>query len=267
MGQALDTISGFVTAPGNAFTQWTPAAGDSLTVRNANSAKRTMLLNLWGWNNAAGTLRVRSPKLHDNVQGIRASVLSNDVEVELAVGQMQTLYPQDSLVAEQTGSAVAGQIETGSMLLWYEDLPGVAGRFLAPADIAKRQINVFTNEVTIAPGAAGGYQGQQAFNSAFDLTQANTDYALLGYVVSARCATVALRGPDTGNLRCAGPGEPTKRDLTSRWFYLLSSAFALPLIPVINSANKAGTFIDIVANQAAGAVTVDLIMAQLSPAS
>ncbi|MGH9402866.1 MAG: hypothetical protein ACRD2P_12250 [Terriglobia bacterium] len=267
MGSGMDTVSGFVTAPGATFTPWTMAAGDSLTVRNSNPAKRSFLLDMWGWNNTAGTLRLRSPKLHDNVQGIRESVLSNDVEAEFGLAISQTLYPQDTLIAEQTGSATAGQIETGSLLVWYEDLPGVAGRFLAPADVTKRIVNIFTNEVQITPGAGGGYQGQQAFNSLFDLTQANTDYALLGFVVSARCATVSLRGPDTGNLRVSGPGEPTKRDITNNWFWKLSMATAIPLIPVINSANKAGTFIDIVANQTATAVTVDLVMAQLSPAA
>lgn len=267
MPNALDTISGFVTAPSNVFTAWTMAAGDSLTVRNANPAKRSLLLAAWPWNNAAGTLRVRSPKLHDNVQGIRVNALANDVENEVWPGVVQTLYPQDTLVVEQTGSATAGQIETGSLLAYYEDLPGVAARFIASADLLKRMVNVFTNEVTCTPAAAGGYSGQQAFNSTFDLSQANTDYALIGYSVSARCATVSMRGPDTGNLRVSGPGEPSKREVTTQWFKSLSDATGIPLIPVINSANKAGTFIDVVSNQTAAQVVVDLIMAQLAPAS
>lgn len=267
MPNGLDTVSGFVTAPGNNFTAWTMAAGDSLTVRNANPAKRSLLLAAWPWNNAVGTLRVRSPKLHDNVQGIRVNALAASVYNELWSAAMQTLYPQDTLVVEQTGSATAGQIETGSLLVYYEDLPGVAGRFISTADLLKRMVNVFTDEVTCTPAATGGYSGQQAFNASFDLSQANTDYALIGYSVSARCATVSLRGPDTGNLRVSGPGEPTIRNITTDWFKHLSDTSGIPLIPVINSANKAGTFIDVVSNQTAGQVTIDLIMAQLSPAA
>lgn len=264
MPNGLDTVTGFVTAPSTTFTAWTMAAGDSLTVRNSNPAKRTLLVDLWAWNNAAGTLRLRSPKLHDNVQGIRQSVLAGDVEPELDPYLTQTLYPQDSLVAEQTGSATGGNIETGSLLIYYEDLPGVAGRFIDLPTLMKRIVNYFTVDTSHTPAATGGYSGQAAINSSFDLWQANTDYALLGYVVSARCCSVCWRGPDTGNLRVGGPGEPTKRDVTNRWFVYQSEKSGIPLIPVINSANKFGTFVDVVSNQTAGAVTVTSIFAQLS---
>jgi hypothetical protein len=84
-------------------------------------------------------------------------------------------------------------------------------------------------------------------------------------VVNARCATVALRGADTGNLRVSGPGEPLKRDQSCEWFWKLSQWTGIPMIPVINSANKQGTFCDCVQNQAATAVTVNWIMVQLAP--
>jgi hypothetical protein len=267
MGVGLDTISGFVTAPGANFTPWTVGVGDTLQIRNSNPAKRTLLLEFWGYNQAAGTLRIRSPKLHDNVQGIRASLVPNSTDFLLPYPVNQLLYPQDVLIAEQTGSAVAGQIESGSLLVYYEDLPGVAGRFVAPADVTKRGVNIVNVELALTPGAAGGYSGQLALNSQFDLLQANTDYACLGYVCSARAATVAIRGPDTGNLRCSGPAEPSKRDQTCQWFWMLSNWTGIPLCPVINSANKAGTYIDVVQNQAGLAVTVNWIFAQLAPAA
>jgi hypothetical protein len=160
-----------------------------------------------------------------------------------------------------------GQIESGGIMVWYEDLPGVAGRFIDVPTLQKRLVNIFTQETAITPGAAGGYSGQLALNAQFDLMQANTDYALMGYVVSARCCSVSMRGPDTGNLRCAGPGEPSKRDLTAQWFWYLSFLNNLPFMPIINSANKAGTFVDVVQSQAATAVTVSWVMAQLAPAT
>lgn len=265
MGSAIDTVSGFVTAPSSTFTAWTTAVGDTLQVRNSNPAKRTYLLEMWAFNQVAGTLRVRSPKLHDNVQGIRAGIPAASVDFLLPYQQSQTLYPQDVLIAEQTGSAVGGQIESGSLLIYYEDLPGVAGRFIDPPTLNKRGVNVVNVELAMTPGAAGGYSGQLALNAQFDLLQANTDYACTGYVVNSRCATVSLRGPDTGNLRCGGPGEPSKRDQTCEWFWKLSQWTGIPLMPIINSANKAGTFGDCVQNQAAGAVTVNWIFVQLAP--
>jgi hypothetical protein len=265
MGTAIDTISGFVTAPGATLTGWTPGLGDTLQIRNSNPAKRTLLLEIWAHNQSAGTLRVRSPKLHDNVQGIRANVVPAQVDFWLPFPISQLLYPQDILIAEQSGSATAGQIESGGMLVYYEDLPGVAGRFIDGPGLQKRGVNVVNVELALTPGALGGYSGQLALNAQFDLLQANTDYAVVGYVVSARCATVAVRGPDTGNLRCSGPGEPGKKDQTCEWFWKLSQWTGIPLCPIINSANKGGTFTDCVQNQAATAVTVNWIMVQLAP--
>jgi len=266
MGSAIDTISGFVTAPGATFTAWTMALGDSLQIRNSNPQKRTLLLEAWAWNQAVGTLRLRSPKLHDNVQGIRWAIPANSVDFNLPYEVSQTLYPQDIIIAEQTGTATGGQIESGSVLVFYEDLPGVAGRFVSPQDIAKRGVNIVNVELSLTPSAAGGYSGQLSLNAQFDLLQANTDYAVLGYLTNARAATVSIRGPDTGNLRASGPGEPTKRDQTCQWFVRLSDRTGIPLIPVINSANKSGTFIDCVSNQAATALTVNWLLCQMAPA-
>lgn len=267
MGSALDTITGYVTAPGATFTSWTLAVGDTLQVRNSNPAKKTLLTEAWGYNQGAGTLRIRSPKLHDNVQGIRFGLPVNSVDFNMPYAISQVLYPQDVLIAEQTGSATGGAIESGSIMVYYEDLPGVAGRFISPQDIDKRGVNVLNVEIALTPAATGGYSGQLALNSQFDLMQANTDYALVGYLVTGRCTTVSLRGPDTGNLRCSGPGEPTKRDQLCQWFWMLSERTGIPMCPVINSANKQGTFCDCVQNQAATALTVNWVFVQLAPAS
>jgi hypothetical protein len=266
MGFAIDTISGQVTAPGATFTNWTLASGDSLQVRNADFSKPVYLLNMWAKNQVAGELRLRSPKLHDNVHGIHESVLVADVEPFLADAVLQKLIPQDQLIAEQSGSGVAGDLEQGSLLLYYTDLPGVAARLISLADVQKRQVNLVTVELALTPGATGGYSGQLAIDAQEDLLQANTDYALLGMVVNARCTTVSLRGADTGNLRVSCPGEPSKRDTNRNWFVYLSEQTGLALIPVFNSANKGNTFVDVVQDENAGAVTVDLVLAQLAAA-
>lgn len=248
------------------MTPWTMAVGDSLQIRNSNPSKRTLMLEFWAYNQAAGTLRIRSPKLHDNVQGIRSAVVPASTDFLLPYQQSQVLYPQDVLIVEQSGSATAGQIESGSLLVYYEDLPGVAARFVDPPTLVKRGVNFVNVEVALNPGVAGGYSGQLALNSQFDLLQANTDYALLGIISSARGTTVALRGADTGNLRCGVPAEPSKRDQTCEWFWKLSQWTGIPLVPVINSANKQGTFVDCMTNQGGAAITVDLIFVQLAPA-
>lgn len=269
MGKGLELVSGFVTAPGAVFTAWTLAAGNSLAVRSANVSSRIALISAWAFNQVAGVLRIRSPRLHDNVQGIRMraaaaltlpmfpSVLANTVP--------QPLIAQDNLIVEQTGSGVGGQIETGSLLLYYDDLPGIAARLTDGPTIRKFGVNMVGQEVPVTTGVAGGYSGQVAINVSFDFLKANTDYALLGGMADVRKGSVRIQGVDTGNLGVGFPAEPSIRDETAGFFANLADIFGIPLIPVFNSANKAAILVDATDNQAGGAFVVTLFMVELSP--
>lgn len=265
MGLAMEVIGGQATAPGATLTALTMNAGNSLTVRFANPTTDVRLISMWANNNSAGIFRIRSPKLHDNVQGIRYRVQATDPIPFIAWGSWQKLVPQDTLIAELSGSVTGGQFEQGAALLWYADLPGSAARLANWADIVNRIVNILTVEVAVAPGAAGGYSGQVAINATFDLLQANTDYALLGGTVDTRCSIVRVQGPDTGNLGVGFPGITVDRSITADWFKWLNMALGVPTIPIINSANKSGTLLDIMQNQAGSAVNVNLVFAQLSP--
>lgn len=261
----MEMISGRATAPSTTLTALTMAAGNSLVVRNTSLTSNIFLLDMWAFNNAAGIFRVRSPKLHDNVQGIRYRIVASDPVSLFPRGEVQRLTPQDQLIAEISGSAVGGQIEQGQMQIWYQDLPGSNSRLANWADIAPRIVNVLTNEVAVTTGAGGGYTGQVAINATFDLLQANTDYAILGAVVDTLCGAVRIQGPDLGNLGVGIPGYLNNRNFTARYFKDLNLLTGLPCIPVFNSANKNGTLVDVVQNQAAAAVNVNILIAQLAP--
>jgi hypothetical protein len=264
MGLAIDTVSGHVTQP-NTGLPWTMNTGDSLTVRNTRLDSRIFLLDMWARNNVAGFLSLRSPKLHDNVQGIRVRVNVTDSRPRLPLHMRQPLWPQDTLITNHAGSNVGGNIESGSLLLFYEDLPGSNARLIDEATLISRMVNCFTVESVLTAVATGDYGASRAINADFDLFKANTDYALMGYLVSADCTTIGWRGADVGNLRVSGPGSSSTEHLTSEWFVRLSRMYRLPTIPVFNSANKFGITLDMVTDQAAGAVTVTSIMAELSP--
>src|SRR5919106_1212303 len=122
MGKAIDTITGRVTAPGSTLTALTMSAGDTLTVRNAPIDSMVRLMQAWADNQTAGTLRIRSPRLHDNVEGIRLDVMSSEVKPLLPERVVQPLIPQDTLIAELSGSATAGDIESAALLLYYDNL-------------------------------------------------------------------------------------------------------------------------------------------------
>jgi hypothetical protein len=268
-GAGIEVITGLVTAPGSTFTAWTVATGNSLQIRSADVSSQCLLIGMWGWNQVAGVLRVRSPRLHDFQQGIRmripAALVAPLITGVDGVVAAQPLVPQDVLTVEQTGSAVGGQIETGSLLVYYNNLPGIAGRFIDGPTLQKNGLNIIGQEVTIATGTTGGYSGQVAINSSFDNFKANTDYALMGCLTDSRVCTIRVQGVDTGNLGVGIPGEYTMRDLQSAWFVRISDAYSLPLIPVFNSANKNAILVDAVAQQTITNVVATLIMVELAP--
>lgn len=271
MPKGLEVVAGQVTAPGSTLTSLIMNAGNSSTVRMAPLNANVALLAFWGRNNAAGISRIRSPRLHDNVQGIRTRITATDPTYLQAMGPWQRLIPQDTLTLELSGSATAGQIEQMALLIYYTDLPGVAARVIGLDELYKRAMNYWTTEIAITPGVAGGYSGQVAINSTFDNFKANTDYALMGYEVDTQCTVVRFTSPDFGQLGLGGPGMMSNpaggfggRHVTGEWFVRLTRYFGIPLVPVFNSANKFGTLVDIMQNQAGAAVNVTANLMELA---
>lgn len=261
----LELLTGFATAPSTTFTALTMGAGNTLTVRSAPLEARPLLLQIWSDQQTAGNARVRSPRLHDNVQGIRLFSVASEVQPLLPPGRPQMLVSQDTLIAEITGSATVGDIETMCMLVYYPDLPGIEARFISPTELLDRARNVVAVENTLALGTAGGYSGEESINAEFDLMKANTDYALAGYLTSAECACIRWRGVDTGNLGVGGPGNEVSKTLTAEWFILLSRWYGLPLIPIFNSANRAGFLIDGAQDENGTDPTVTSLFYELGP--
>src|ERR1700681_4882559 len=88
-GPAIDTITSQGTAIGAALVATTIAPGDSFQFKNANLTSKVWLLNMWTHNLVAGMVRVRSPKLHDNVEAIRARTLIATLDPLLPLGTKQ----------------------------------------------------------------------------------------------------------------------------------------------------------------------------------
>ncbi len=263
MGKALEMLNGFVTAPSTTLTALTMGAGDTLVVRNAPLDSSIMLVQAWQDNQTAGVLRIRSPRLHDNVEGIRLDASASEVKPLLPRRIVQPLIPQDTLTVQLSGSATGGDIESAALLLFYENLPGISARLIDVATLLANMLNLVSIENTLALGTGGGYSGEEALTAEFDQLKANTDYALLGYLVDAECASVGWRGSDTGNVRVGGPGDELGRDYTRTWFYDLARDYQMPMIPVFNSANKDAILVDGVQDENGTDITVTSIFAQL----
>lgn len=244
MGKVLQMISGFVTAPSTTLTAWTMGAGDTTAVRSLAPGTKAHLLNMWADNQSAGSLQIKSPLFHDDVTGIQSAVVAANVLPLIPQWLGQELFSQDTLSVKQSGSATAGDIESGSYLVYYDDVLGGNANLKSPQEVFARRKNLMTVYNTLALGTAGGYSGEETIISEINNWKPNTDYALLGYNVSVECCSIGYRGDATSNFRLGGPGNPTFKDLTANWFVYLSQMTGLPCIPVFNTASNASILID-----------------------
>lgn len=251
------------TAINTTLAALTALSGDSLAVSNFALGKKALLLQLWADVQAAGTLRVRSPKFHDNVNGIRIDTIASDAKPLLPWGAAQPLYPNDNLIVELAGSATAGDIEYITLLQWFEDLPGINARLMTWDAVRNRIEQLLTVENTLATGSTAAYGGSEALNAEIDQFQQGADYAILGYKVDTECQAIGYRAPDFGNLRVGGPGDEIDPDLYSNWFVELNRYYDVPTIPVFNGSNKASVLIDAVQDENGSDTTVTTFLARL----
>lgn len=267
MGRAIEYIAGFASNPGATLTTVTMATGQSNVIRGTDTSKAAWLLSTNAFNASAGELRITSARLHDQSQGIR-----NRVTAALSVPLMpgfgsamfgQRLYAQDNLTIQLSGGAA--EIDNAGLLIGYDDLAGVAGRFIDHPTLKKNGVAVVTVEVTVVAVATGNWGGAVAINSTNDNLIANTDYAIIGGMSDTRGMGVGITGVDLGNIRLGFPAEPSIRHQTANYFEHLSFAFNAPYIPVINSANKSATTIDVNTNGAGGTYIINLELVQLAP--
>ena len=106
MPPCMDTITSTGTAIGASLAATTIAGGDAFQFKNTNNNGPLWMLNVWAKNQAAGEVRIRSPKMHDNVDNIRARVQSGLVFPLFPMGLAQRCYPQDILVRRCTRSLI-----------------------------------------------------------------------------------------------------------------------------------------------------------------
>jgi hypothetical protein len=266
MGAALEHISGSI---GNsaALTNLTMATGDTLTIRaTTDPTKNIWLISAWAAVEAAFIAEIHSPRMHDNVHGIRLRGPANNTQPEWSLYHPTKMYTLDTLIVQLAGTSGAASVSPMSLLIYYEDLPGAQARLTTIDDTKRRGINLMCQEVVAVGVATGTYNVAVALNSTFDFTKANVDYALLGFTFDIAGGAVCLRGIDTGNLRVACPAVQTDPQITAEWFPRLTNRTGLPCIPVINGNNKGGVLIDTVMNHNAGTMNIQVHLLELAKA-
>ena len=263
MNIGYETIG--VAALGDGATPGTfQAYNSSLRLRDAKRAHMvTMYVGGRDVAVSAGLRRfgVRSPLMHDAQVGTTMFWSGSVGSLQQILTPPQELVPQDDLVVYGAEATDVGLPDLVSLLIRYEDLGGIAGRFLDEKGLVARVESFYSPQLSLdfVPGALGP---GRLINADEDQFKANRDYAVLGFSYASSDAggevfDVGLRGVDWGNLRIAQPNLRLNSS-TTRHFVDVSRRSGMPAIPVFNASNKDTLIVDGVG--ASGTITQDVVI-------
>ena len=268
MGMGIETVGFSLSNAATATAQAMAALnGQSATIRaTANGNAPVTLIGESTYFEDSGDFRVRSPRMHDDVNGIRLAAPAGLVQWAAEEYFLQRLYSQDTLTVEGVFSAAptVAHISLGYLQIYYDDVPGIAANLRAWTEVQPNIVDYLV--IPVSPESsvtAGNWGGGVALNSTVDVFKANTLYALIGYLAPVKFGAFTIQGVDIGNLQFGGPGSNSSIE-TRAYFPRLSSATGKPCIPVVNSQNKASTLVSISDQVASTTYEMSLIFAQLS---
>lgn len=263
MPLAMEVVAGRVTNPGAVLTALTADTNNTFTVRDAPDTGAIWMEELWAQQATAGEIRITSPRLHDNVQGLRFQSPAGVIRSFFGDEMRQRLYANDPLVIQQSGGGA--ETDCAAFLAYYEDITGISQNLHTWEETAPR-IQEFMGHVVqvTAPTTAGDWSAGNPLTSFSSQQKADAVYAWLGYVCATPELAVGMQGADTGGLRVGGPG-PTEPIETRDWFTSLARNTGKPYIPYVKANNFASTTLSVArATTAGGPDSVTLILARLS---
>lgn len=259
----IEAITGSVTAAGTTETALTMWADDSKNIRAFKNGT-ARLLDVFSFTQGSGRLIIASPNMHDPNNGIELQHTSGDPSPVAPSGTFfQTFNEQEILTLKATGSATAGDQEPHTLLLQYDDVPGLAGRFIDETTLALATEEIVGVRVSYTAGTGTNYGTAVPINTTVDNFIANRVYAVLGVVSQNTQGVVTIKAAETGNVRIAMPCIVGKKDLTKDYLVQLSRRTGLPTIPVFNSANKGNVQIQTVNNENAASPVFSVMLALL----
>lgn len=262
MGVAVDTIQGTATNPGATFTAITVASGDSANVRSFAPSSKAYLHFIARQGTTAGAARVLSPRLHDAVKGLTFFPGETPVSAGLLPQEtLQPVYPMDALTIQVTGGT--GETDALALGFYYEDLPGVSAILKDLPTVQSAIVNIKSAEVDVTQGATAYAWIDTKVNATEDVLKADKYYAVLGYDTDTVALAIGVKGPETGNLRCAGPG-PTLVLSTRDYFIEQSKQSGRPWIPCFNANNRNGFFVSTTQLATSGTTKISLLLAELA---
>lgn len=263
MGLAIDTVGLTVTAgtaATSAYLGMTAANGDSLTVRSFNAPATAMLEEILYDASTVNAVRLRSPMFHDDVQGIRFTPGVAPIRYQMSPFASQRLVSADTLIAE-VNDQTANAVYVAGLRIYYTDLIGAGARLKNPGDVLGNVKSIKPVLVTVTSPTAKVWT-DTAITATENLLHANTDYAVLGYLVDSATCLVGVKGQETSNLRVCGSGQTDLYD-TSDMFVQLSRDLGTPHIPVFNSQNASNYYVSVFP-RANTTLNITLILAEMA---
>lgn len=263
MPRCLKTVPGFVTAAGagtNAVAV-SPGAVGTFTIDSFTNGK-CYLESLWAAGSVTDFVRVRSGRLHDAQQGIRAWVGSVQRTNLLPWPNNQVLYPVDALTVE--ADATGAGTSAVALTYGFDDLGGTQQTIARWEEIQPRIVSIMGQEVDVTASATiGTYGAGVALNNFADNWKAGLQYALLGFTCSVNVACIAINGVNTSGQDIGFPGDTDTRE-TRDYFKRMAWETQRACIPIIDANNKQSTILKCMDVAASTATKVSLILAQLA---
>lgn len=247
------------TAPGSSGAAASASTGDSATLLPS----RPVLLAVLSYTQAAGWIQITTPSGHDTTRGWRVPTIASGGGILATPESAPVFRPQETVSVTIAGSATAGDIESAVLMLAYPEIPG--GKFVGYSEITSRARRTTTIYAALTGSTSGGYSGEELLTAESDLLRADTQYAVLGALVSSKSnvTCLTLRGPDTANYRVPIPALTLADYGTRAPMLALADRSGLDTIPVINSGNRYSTYIGLVGNENAATPNIALLLAEL----
>lgn len=261
MGLGIDTIVGSIANPGAAGAAVTMQTGDSSTVRNFAQAAKARLDFVGRQGTTAGFVEIKSPRFHDVSRGLHW-IFNETPAVQLMPPMTgQPVYGADVLTINVSG----GTAETDGVAagIYYTDIPGISAILKSASDILPNVVNIKPIEVDCTQGASAFLWVDTAITATENLLKANTYYAILGYDTDTAALAIGVKGPETGNLRIAGPGS-TSTFFTDQYFLYMNEKHQVPYVPIFNANNRNNFFVSVSQLATGGTTKVMLNVAELA---
>ncbi len=232
---------------GTANEALAPGTGDTNTFFNVPQGSVAYLAEVWAVDDANPVdISLVASRFHDQQSGIVYQCPDGDLVAPTdrcvrlsSPGIDQPIFPSDVLTVQVDG--VSGDNVNVTLVFYYADIPGIAGRYATFEQVKSLAGNQVGIRTTLTAGA-GNWGSSVALNASDNRLHANRDYAVLGFTAQAPLSAVSIQGVDLGNLRAGGPvlGDA---DHDGSLFVDLARAYNAPLIPVINSNNAGATLL------------------------